>query len=65
MTRETLKEIVGQEKFTFLQRTSLESLTETERILKKICCYFENHQTDASTSQEAVVEIENYNKLYI
>lgn len=60
MTRETLKNIVGQEKITFLQRMPLESLTETERILKKICCYFESHQTDASTSQEAVVEILNY-----
>lgn len=50
MTTETLRNIVGQDKFRFLQSTPLESLTETEKILKKICCYFD---------QNSVVETEN------
>lgn len=60
MTRETLENIVGQEKVTFLQKTPLENLTETERILKKICCFFENQETDTSTTKETHIEIENF-----
>uniref|UniRef100_A0A2H1WY43 SFRICE_022156 n=1 Tax=Spodoptera frugiperda TaxID=7108 RepID=A0A2H1WY43_SPOFR len=60
MTREVFENIVGQEKITFLQRIPLENLTETESILKKICCFFENQEADTSTSKENYNEIENF-----
>lgn len=54
MTAETLRNIVGQDKFRFLQSTPLESLTETEKILKKICCYFDQNSVVETKNIEAV-----------